>query len=186
MFGQTKKESILPMTAGTIQFAGSTGFLTAGFFKGTKSERVQVGLLYGYTPEIFGGHLHSLSLKFIYNPVRFDLGRNFYSEPVQAGIFACQNFGKNLDLTWPSQYPSDYYWWTASLRGHVFLSTTLGVRTNRAKHIDRIAWYFEANTNDLYFASYIIKNNHTSLSLYDIIFFGTGLKFYFKSPNTKE
>lgn len=181
-----KKSKVLPMTAATIQFAGSTGFLTAGVFKGTKSERAQIGLLYGYTPEAFGGTLHSLSLKFLFNPARIELGRSFYSEPLQAGIFLCQNFGRNLDLTWPSKYPKDYYWWTPSLRGHVFFSATLGFRTPRLKHLDRIAGYFEANTNDLYFASYVSKNNHTSLSLYDIIFFGTGLKFYFKNPRIKE
>jgi hypothetical protein len=174
-------DRLFPMTATTLQFAGSTGFLTAGMFKGTKNERIQLGLLYGHTPKLYGGPLNSLSLKFLYVPFHIGLGKWLYIEPVQTGAFLSQNFGNSLYYSWPEKYPKNYYWWTPSLRGHVFLSTSLGVRTDKLKWIEKISCYFEANTNDLYVASYAIKKNHNSLSFYDIIFFGTGLKFYLRS-----
>ena len=44
--------------------------------------------------------------------------------------------------------------------------------------MDRLAVYFEANTNDLSLYSYL--PNPKALSLYDIFFFGTGIKLYLK------
>jgi hypothetical protein len=170
----------LPGTSASLQFAGSTGFLTAGVFKGTANEKIQLGLLYGHTPKEFGGPLHSLSLKFLYDPFKINLTKKIFFDPIQVGVFACQNFGSSLETKWDDKYPKGYYWWSPSLRGHVFLSTSLGIRSPDSKWLDHVSCYFEANTNDLYFASYVIKNNNHSLTLYDIVFFGTGLRFHFK------
>jgi hypothetical protein len=174
--GQERR--LLPMTAGVFQYAGSTGFLTAGIFKGNRSETVQLGMLYGYTPKVFGGELHSFSLKFIYNPLLVNLGKDVYSEPLQIGTFLSQSFGGHLYTKWPSKYPEGYYWWWPSLRGHVFLSTSLGLKVRNSRYLEKVSCYFEVNTNDLYLASIMIKNNQRSLTLYDIMFFGSGLKFY--------
>jgi len=42
---------------------------------------------------------------------------------------------------------------------------------------DRVAFYFEENTNELYIFSYF--TNRKTIKVYDIIFFGTGIKLYF-------
>jgi hypothetical protein len=178
IYSQGSRKTILPVSAVSLQFAGSTGFLTGGYFRCTKNEIFQLGLLYGYVPKDLGGTLHSLSLKFVYNPFKIVPDRRIYIEPLQAGVFFCQNFGKNLYLTWPGYYPKDYYWWPASLRSHIFLSSSISARIDKSSWIDHLSVYFEVNTNDLYLASYLLKNNSSSVSFYDIIFFGTGLKLY--------
>lgn len=177
---QELRKRILPSSAIAIQYAGSTGFLTVGYFRGTQNEKIQAGVLYGNTPVVFGGSLHSLSLKAFYNPFKINITKRLYLEPLQAGAFFCQNFGRNLEVAWPSYYPKGYYWWPASLRSHIFFSSAISIRTNKPAWVDHITYYFEANTNDLYIASYLWKSNHRSLSPYDLIFFGMGLRFYLK------
>jgi len=177
---QATKDGMFPRTSATLQFAGSTGFLTAGIFKGTKNEKFNAGLLYGYTPEDFSGPLHSLSLKFIYDPFRINIGKALFFDPIQGGVFASKSFGRNLDAKWDDKYPKGYYWWYPSVRGHVFLSSTIGLRTFNSKWVENISCYFEANTNDLYLASYLNKKNYNSLRFYDIVFFGTGIRFHFR------
>jgi hypothetical protein len=138
---------------------------------------VEIGAVYGYTPPAFGGALHSVSLKFTYIPFHVHFLDRMSWEPIQTGLFVAQNFGKNLYLHWPEKYPKHYYWWSSSLREHVFLSTQLSCNVNY-KRLSRISGYFEANTNDLYVYSYF--PNRGALSLYDIICFGIGLKADFR------
>ncbi|PBQ32992.1 hypothetical protein CNR22_14810 [Sphingobacteriaceae bacterium] len=165
----------LPKTAFTGQYAGSTGLYTFGVSKVSRYDKVELGLLYGRVPKKFGGINNSLVLKFTYNPFQLDVTEKLKFEPLQTGLFINQNFNEHTTVLWNDKYPKGYYWWAKSTRFHFFLSTQISVRIEK-KHIDRAAWYFEANTNDLYVHSYI--PNTRSLSLYDIFFFGTGLKLY--------
>ncbi|HEY0029696.1 MAG TPA: hypothetical protein VGC65_02970 [Bacteroidia bacterium] len=174
------RKQLLPVSVFSLQYAGSTGFMTGGYFRSTRNAKLQTGLLYGYTPEYFGGVLHTLSLKALYNPFKIKLNEAFFVEPVQVGAFLCQNFGEDLDPTWSSTYPKGYYWWTPSLRGHVFISSAVSLRSPNSSLLDHTSFYFEANTNDLYLSSYLVRKNYSSLSLYDIVFFGMGLKFYLR------
>lgn len=166
-----------PKTAFTAQFAGSTGLYTFGISKVSRYDKLELGLLYGRVPKPFGGINSSLVLKFIYNPFHFDVTEKIKSEPVQTGLFMNQNFTKDRSLFWGDAYPKGYYWWPRSTRLHFFVSTQLALRIEK-KHIERLAWYFEANTNDLYLYSYF--PNTRSMSLYDVFFFGTGLKLYLR------
>ena len=165
----------LPKTAFTAQFAGSTGLYTFGVSKVSRYNKIELGLLYGRVPKSFGGINNSLVLKFTYNPFHIAVTEKIKFEPVQTGIFINQNFSKNRSLFWTDKYSKGYYWWTRSTRFHFFLSTQVSLRIEK-NHVDRLAWYFEANTNDLYLYSYL--PNPRSMSLYDIFFFGTGLKLY--------
>jgi hypothetical protein len=177
LFSQSRFKTVFPGHCASIQFAGSVGFLSAGYHISTKKEKLEIGIVYGHTPLAFGGPLHSVSLKFLYNPFKLNLGNYFSFEPVQTGIFIAQNFGKNLYLTWPDKYPKQYYWWANSLREHIFLSSTLSLNL-QDKMIEKISCYFEANTNDLYLYSYF--PNRTAIKLYDIVFFGIGTKVWFR------
>ena len=144
------------------------------------ADKLELGLLYGHTPKRFGGPLHSLTLKFLYSPWRIKIGERFLLEPLQPGVFLARHFGNHLAMRWPrDQYPRQYYWWPRSLRTHIFLSTAVSMRSG-SKMFRRFSLYFEANTNDLYISSYGGKRNYRSLTLYDIIFFGSGVKAYLR------
>lgn len=166
-----------PKSAFTAQFAGSTGLYTFGFSKVTKRDKLEIGLLYGRVPKAYGGVNNSLVLKFTYNPFHIDLLKKFRLEPLQTGIFINQNFNSYSKILWGDNYPKGYYWWTRSTRFHFFLGAQIAYKLD-TKRLDRIAMYFEANTNDLYLYSYL--PNKKSLSLYDIFFFGAGIKLYLK------
>ena len=163
-----------------MQYAGSIGWLTAGYFRQSTNEKIELGLLYGYTPESLGGEIHSLALKFIYEPLQINISNRFQLEPIQTGIFIVQNFSNNLYLSWPDKYDRGYYWWTNSLRFHVFLGVQAGYILDD-RMVRKISFYFEANTNDLYIASYVSNYNSQSISIDEIFFFGTGLKIYFQN-----
>lgn len=172
-----KRDSIKLVTS--AQFAGSTGLYSAGVSKVSRTEKIELGFLCGYVPSSFGGPLASLVLKFAYNPFNFKIINKIRIEPFQTGVFFAQNFGDNLDVIWGKQYPKGYYWWHRSLRTHFFISTQVSYKIG-SKSLDRIAAYFEVNTNDLYLYSFF--PNRKSIKIYDIFFFGTGLKLYFKLP----
>ena len=174
-FSQNWLERTFPKSAVNLQYAGSTGFATAGFFKVSRRDKIELGILYGYLPASLGGENHSLSLKLLYNPFQLQVSKHIQLEPLQIGTFMCQNFNKNLGLSWGPEYEKGYYWWTRSLRFHIFASGQVSYKLN-TKHIDRLAAYFEANTNDLYLYSYL--PNRRTMYLSDIFFFGTGIKMY--------
>lgn len=175
MYGQ--HVPFFPKSVAVAQFAGSTGLLSAGFSKVSTCDKIELGLLYGFLPKAYGGINHSLSLKFVYNPFRFTLWKRLSIEPIQLGGFICQNFNKGTEPVWGKDYPKNYYWWPRATRFHPTVSAQIGYLAGSG-HIDRVAYYFEANTNDLYIASWY--PNRKALSLYDIIFFGMGLKLYLR------
>lgn len=174
---QAQGDPVFPKSVLGAQFAGSTGLVSAGFAKVSARERVELGLVYGYLPKAYGGVNHSLSLKFTYNPFQLRLWKRLSVEPLQLGAFVCQNFNRNLDLFWGNKYPKNYYWWPRSTRFHPFVSAQAGYIIGRP-HLDRLMYYFEVNTNDLYIASFF--PNQRALGLYDILFFGMGLKLYLR------
>jgi len=173
LFAHEKVKDVFPHEVISLQFAGSVGFFSGGYWRASKKENIGLGLIYGYTPQVFGGPLHSLSFKFLYSPFKVHFLHHFCFEPLQAGVFIAQNFGKNLYLTWPDKYPKHYYWWSNSLREHVFVSSQMSYYLP-GKTFEKVSLYFEANTNDLYIYSYF--PNRGAIRLYDIIFFGIGIK----------
>ncbi len=177
IYACAQHDPLFSKSMAVTQFAGSTGLVSAGFSKVTAHDKLELGLLYGFLPEAYGGVNHSLSLKFSYNPFQFPVLKRLSIEPIQLGVFVCQNFNKGVEPTWGENYPKGYYWWPRATRFHPTVSAQLAYVAG-SKHIDRIAYYFEANTNDLYIASYF--PNRKALSVYDIIFFGMGLKLYLK------
>ena len=182
LFAQIEKRKILPTSVAVVQYAGSIGWLSAGYFRQSFNEKIELGLLYGNTPESKGGEIHALVFKIIYEPLQINLNEKFQIEPIQAGVFIVQNFSNNLHMKWPDKYDKGYYWWTNSMRFHVFLGAQAGYVLDNPV-IRKISLYFEVNTNDLYLASYVSNNNANTLGIDEIFFFGTGLKIYFQNKN---
>lgn len=161
----------------SMQYAGSVGFLSGGIHKLSPNEKVSAGLVYGFTPKSLGGPLGSLSLKLQYTPFSIKINPQISIEPIQAGIFLTQNFGKNIDFKWGQNYPKGYYWWGSSFRQHLFFSTQATFHFQKSS-FSKISIYLEANTNDLYIYSYF--PNMKTMNIYDIFFLGAGTRFYIR------
>lgn len=179
LFAQSEKKKIFPTSAVAVQYAGSIGWLSAGYFRQSTNKKFELGLIYGYTPESLGGEIHSFALKLIYEPFTIAVTPQLQIEPLQTGIFVTQNFSNNLFWSWSDKYDRGYYWWTNSMRFHFFLGTQASCVFNH-KVVEKISFFFETNTNDLYVFSYFGNQNYRSLDLDDIFFFGIGSKVYFK------
>jgi hypothetical protein len=170
----------------SLQYAGSIGTVSAGYFRASQNNKFEIGLTYGYLPKTLGGEIHTIALKTNFNPFRIIIKEQIMIEPIQVGSFVTQNFGKDLSLYWSgAQYPDDYYWWSRSVRIHLYLGSQMSYKIKH-KYIDRIGLYIEANTNDLYISSF--SGNNQALKITDIIFLGVGVKVYFKnkSDSTKS
>jgi hypothetical protein len=168
---------VFPTTALSAQFAGSVGLVSFGYWGLRPAQKLELGIIYGNTPMTFGGQLHKDSLKLIYNPFHVSFSPRLRFDPVQASFFFTNWWGENLHSSWSSRYPKGYYWWQSSLRKHIALSTQFNYIINRNK-LDRLAIYFEANTNDLYLV-YDYLPNMESRSFYSTVFYGVGCKLYF-------
>jgi len=166
-----------------IQYAGSIGFLSMGYYKHSPKDKVSIGLVYGFTPKNAGGPLGSLSLKVRYDPFHLKVHRYISIEPVQIGFFLAQNFGKNIDFRWSHKYPKGYYWWGSSFRQHAFVSTQVSFMIPKG-YFSKASLYLEANTNDLYLYSYF--SNQNTITLYDIFFLGIGSRFYLREKPTQK
>ena len=166
-----------------IQYAGSVGFISMGYYKHSAKDKISIGLVYGFTPKKFGGPLGSLSLKVRYDPFHLKVHRNISIQPIQIGFFLAQNFGKNIDFKWGSNYPKGYYWWGSSFRQHAFISTQVSFTLPKG-YFSKASFYLEANTNDLYLYSYF--SNRNTITLYDIFFFGIGSRFYLREKQAQK
>jgi len=178
LFAQSEKKKFFPTSAVGLQFFGSVGWLSVGYFRQTANKKLELGFTYGYIPEFAGGRIHTLALKFIYEPFRINIKPHFQFEPLQTGVFISKSFGKNLHFSWPDKFVGGYYWWPNSILAHIFLSMQASYVLND-RFVQKITFYFETNTNDLYVISYIDNNNRSSLHFTNIFFFGFGSKVYF-------
>jgi hypothetical protein len=172
-FAQSRLRRWLPTDGFSLQYAGSIGFMSAGYFRQTHNLHHEFSFIYGYTPQSLGGPLSGITLKYTYNPLRFRIANSLQWDPIQAGMFITAWFGENLDLAWSAKYPKGYYWWQSSLRKHAFISSQLSFVKKR---VEKVSVYFEVNTNDLYLVGYY--PNRETQTFTDILFFGIGAKVY--------
>jgi hypothetical protein len=161
----------------TAQGAGSIGLFSAGIGLSGPGNKLEGHLLYGFVPGLSSGWLNITTLKFLYNPWKIDLGNRAGFYPLQVSAFLSMHSGENLGLFWDKKYPKGYYWWARNLRQHLGFSSAFAIDYAKGK-IDRTLIYLETNTNDLYLYSYF--PNMRTIKLWDIFFFGAGLKFYLR------
>lgn len=154
----------------TIMYAGGFGMLSAGpvFYHGNKLES---SLTFGYTPAAYG---NIATINLLSGFKGFEIGKNkkISAQLLKAGVFVNFNIGNNIPLKWPDVYPEKYYWWNSSMRFGPYIDT--GLKYSPAMHKFNYNIFFHCNTNDLYLASYIL--NPKTLSIYDILVFGIGIK----------
>lgn len=157
-----------------FQYAGSTGYASVGYMLGTKNV-TELSSSYGFTPQFAGGPLHTINLKLSFNLKKIPLYNNVKLSPLLVGAFVTLTFNENLGFSWKEYYPDDYYWWQRNFRQHIFVASQIEFPISFLK-MNKIAFYFEGNSNDLYMVSHF--TNRKSLKISDIIFFGAGIKVY--------
>lgn len=177
--------NLLPGRSVGMQYAGSVGLFSVNAMLHSRTERIAFGLGAGHVPKSNGGPLGTYTFRFMYTPWKVDLHERWSLEPVQTGIFVAYSTGIDLTAQWPSYFEKGYYWWLPNFRQHIFMRTQLSYRPKDRK-VQRIAAYFEVNTNDLYVYSW--WPNRSSISVYDIVFFGAGVQVCLKpsSPRTPD
>lgn len=115
--GQTptkEKKSRLKPDSLVLQTAGFVGFVAAG--PGWKlTDTQELILLIGYLPKSVGGvELWQATIKYEWHPfsdinIESPNGQGSKFNPLHLGFSAIYGYHKNLFITLPSQYPSDYY-----------------------------------------------------------------------------
>jgi hypothetical protein len=165
----------LPIRSLGGQFAGSVGLYSVNAMLHDRSERFGIGLGAGHVPHGQGGPINTFTFRGMYTPWSVDFRERWRWEPIQTGLFIAYSTGLDLEATWPSYLEKGYYWWSPNFRQHLFMRSQLSYRM-KERAVQRVAVYFEMNTNDLYVYSW--WPNRRSLSVYDIVFFGAGVQVY--------
>jgi hypothetical protein len=165
----------LPIRSLGGQFAGSVGLFSVNAMLHNRSERLGIGVGAGHVPHDQGGPINTFTLRGMYTPWSVGFRERWRWEPIQTGLFIAYSTGVDLEATWPSYLEKGYYWWSPNFRQHLFMRSQLSYRM-KERTVQRVAAYFEINTNDLYVYSW--WPNRRSLSLYDIVFFGAGVQVY--------
>jgi len=135
-------------------------------------------MMYGIVPgSLTGSSAWSiLTLKSTYSPfatecrsigaewLRFGLHVNYHlSDEFHIGNFADE------------RYPQNYYWWSPALRVNLFIGSSLTKTVGKNK----LQFYYELGTNDLYISSYVSNKNYKVIPFREILILGFGIKWQF-------
>ena len=157
-----------------LQFAGGIGFFSAGAGYTTKKDKLHGDLYYGYTPKSIGGlHIHTLTAKATWFPLKDFNHKNFQVRPFTTGLLVNYTFGKQYFGFTPENYPFDYYNFPTSLHIGAFIGGQVNKNISRRRGVKRIGLYYELGTYDVELFSYV--RNPKALSITDILNLGIGV-----------
>lgn len=174
--GQSKRSLavILPDHA-KLQFAGSIGFISAGFGYESRDKKLQADLFYGYVPEKIGGvNIHSITAKLTWMMVSKPLDNNLRLDILSGGILFNYAFGKQYFLFSPENYPYHYYGFPTAAHAAIFIGG--GIARNK------LGLYYEIGITDRDLVSYV--TNSKAISFVDIFNIGVGTRIALH--NTKK
>jgi hypothetical protein len=161
-----------------LQFAGGTGFLSAGPGYISRNKTLETDFLFGYLPQEFGGDaLITITGKTTYSPWSVPLKNDYYLKPFSLGVYLSYTFGPQFDTKWPSYYPKGYYWWATAFRPGLYVGGKLGREVRHRQKKRALELYYELGTYDLMLISYV--QNTGFLQPGDILNLAIGLKFGF-------
>lgn len=171
------KHWLLPDHA-SLQYAGGTGFLSAGFGYSSKKDKIVADFMYGYVPAKFGGgdDFHTATAKIGWWPLRA-IGKDLQIKPLGIGLLANYTFGKEFFSFTPDHYGFEYYDHPTSLHGAAFISSAIQTRADEKKCIKQVQLYYELLTYDTELVSYL--GNKKSISVADILTLGIGVRAKF-------
>lgn len=172
---QSQWNKLMPRQA-KLQFAGSMGMfsLGSGWYYG-KNSQWETDLFIGFIPRIddMKGHL-TMTLKQTYVPFQIKFSETVRFEPLTGGAYINKIFGPYFWNRLPDRYPKNYYFWATNTRFNVFLGQAISFR--QGKNLTARSWsfYYEVNTNDLYFISAI---GNKTIKITDILNLSFGLRY---------
>lgn len=162
-----------------LQFAGSMGMLSAGpgWYYG-KKDQWETDLFLGFIPRInnMQGHI-TFTVKQTYSPFKVGLKRRIIYEPLTAGIYINKIFGPYFWDKLPEKYPRKYYFWATNTRFNVFIGQAVALKRQEATQ-RYWSFFYEINTNDLYFLSAI---SNRMIKATDIINLSFGFRYRFNN-----
>ncbi len=160
------------------QYAGSMGMVSAGAgWDYGKRRQWETDVLLGFVPGNKYESAHgTLTLKQTYSPFRIELGGDFQLEPITAGLYITKIYGEYFWTKQPQKYPKGYYFWAVNTRFNVFIGQSFTLPLNSRRFSRSASLFYEVNTNDLYFISYI---GNEVIKLHDIIGLSVGVRFRF-------
>lgn len=159
-----------------VQFAGSIGFLAAGFGYENRKSTLEGDLYYGYVPKKFGGiSMHSLTGKITVNPFPESKILGLKLRPLTVGALGSYTFGKQYFLFSPENYPYNYYGFPTALHAGVFVGGQLSTSFNK-RSLRSVGIYYELGTNDRELKSYLGNN---SIKFTEILNLAIGIKTTF-------
>lgn len=175
----TKHERWYIPDFGTLQYAGSIGFVSAGAGYDIFHRKAKAELLFGYVPQKFAGgaNIQTATLKFTGHVVKTTIDPNTTLHPLNVGTFVSYTFGKEFSSDLPGWYPSGYYWWSEAIRVNLFIGGDVSYTPPRLKSIRRFDLYYELGTNELKFVSYVQNTGY--LSIWKILHAGIGIRAHF-------
>lgn len=178
---ETNKRHPLVPRSGVMQYAGSTGFLSAGVeWKYGKREQWGTTLLLGYLPKFYSHREKAVvTLKQTFSPWNIKLNKNINLRPLNCGMFLSSIYGHSFWKQEPERYPDKYYKISTHFRIHIFAGQEIVFSLNE-KHnclLKSVSLYYELNTCDIYLYNYF--PNIKYLNLGEIIKLGLGTKLNF-------
>lgn len=159
-----------------VQFAGGTGFLTAGLGYTFPVRKLDISLMYGYVPAFVSvDDLHIVTLQLAAALLRFKVNKNIEILPLNIGFNINHTFGKEYWIKLPCHYPDSYYDWSPGLASGIFWDLEIKTKLLRSGNPSSgTAFFFHTGTKGLYIIS---KYGNSSIPLNDILEFGAGVKF---------
>ncbi len=160
-----------------LQFAGNIGFLAIGVGYQYMNDKIDLDLMYGYVPEIYGGHLHTFTIKNTCTPFKsLELNENIKFDPFTIGFPLSYTFGKKYFFLPPKdQYPKRYYDYSSALRIGIFGGGRVKYDFGSDKVIKNAAFYYELGTYDLMIHNYIFNIGEAKFA--DLFSLGLGVQF---------
>lgn len=162
-----------------LQFAGNIGFLSIGAGYQYLNRKVDLDVLYGFVPKVYGGNMHILTIKNTYTPFRnLQLGNNVKLDPFTIGIPISYTFGKKYFFLAPrDQYPKRYYDYSSALRIGIFGGGRIKYDFGNDNLVKEAAFYYELGTYDLMVHNYIFNIGESRFQ--DLFSLGLGIQLKF-------
>lgn len=150
-----------------LQYAGNSGWLSAGFGYETKNQKFSGAVLYGFVPgEISKQVIHSITGKIAWHPLRRRIAR-LDAELIYTGLFLNYAFGKQYFAFDPPFYPYEYYDFPTAINTAIFFGQSVGFHQWKL--------YYELGSTGKELITYF--GNTKSVKITDVLTAGVGVKY---------